>query len=175
MNNNIMASVLSAHVANETIKRMNANSSEEYAVENKHTREKEREEMEFGFIFGVLLGIAYLLTPSNKDAFIDSVYICFYLLCHMAVLSVSWNDKQSPRAIKTSLVLSSILALAMLTPFILDMDTQIHFREITWIVGGVELYREYTDYTNLIQIAIMDVFLLIDIVIPIYRLRKICH
>ena len=180
MNTMMNSTLLNAHAANEVLKRVNGSCScgcGGGCISTARTREKDREEMWFGFAVGVTLGIAYLLTPSHKDGFVDFFYIIFSLICGLSVNSVSLDEKQPKSAIKTSLVLSAILALVMFVPFILDMDTQIHFKEF---LGGVShndgpweyFYREYTDYTNIFQIGIMVIFCLIDVIIPIRELYK---
>ena len=182
----IYTTLLQAYVANETVKRVNniSSSSSCGIVENKHTREQDRFDMILLFMFGMFLGIGYLFEFSGsniKDSFLsgfwDCSYLMFYFICQLAVYGVSLDDKQPRKAIKTSLILSSVLALIMLVPFICDMDTQIHFRDVVsafGVVGGPMhyTYHEYTDYTNLIQIGIMVMFCLIDMVVPMYRLYK---
>ena len=126
---NFMTSmVLNAHVANETIKRVNGSSS---SYDNNVTQEEQREidrfEMKWLFCFGVMLGIWYLLSTAGKDSFIDFFYILAYLICQLAVGGFHWDSKQPVKAIKTSLILSSVLAIVMLVPFTLDADDAVSF------------------------------------------------
>lgn len=181
--NMMHSTVLHSQVINSTSSAVKGSTGGSGVIENKHTREHDREEMWFFFILGMFLGIGYLFFfPGSeiKDSFLeglwDGSYLMFCFLCHMAVAEVSWNDKQPKRAIKTSLVMSATLAVVMLVPFIMDMDTQIHFREF-WGGFGVNddmhyFYREYTNYTNLIQIGIMVIWCLYRTIKPLYRLYQ---
>lgn len=173
--NTMMSSVLNAHVANETRKAVRGNSGSCGCVENKHTREAERDDMWMCFLIGITLGIAYL-TIDEKNGLVDFFYLLIYTICQGSVYSLHWDDKQPAKAVKTSLVLSSILAVVMLVPFIMDMDTQIHFREC---MGGLGInasmhyvYRDYTDYSNLIEISVMLLFCVMSVVRPLYHLYK---
>ena len=169
--NTMANSVLNAHVANET-RAVSGNGS---CVENKHTREAERDDMWMCFLIGITLGIAYL-TIDEKNGLEDFFYLFIYTICQGSVYSLHWDDKQPAKAVKTSLVLSMILSLVMLVPFIMDMDTQIHFHEC---VGGFGIngsmhyvYRDYTDYSNLIEISVMLLFCVMSVVRPLYHLYK---
>ena len=183
--NMISSTVLNSHVANETAKAVRnsmTHTNDNDNIENTSTLEDELEnesvEMWALFFFGICLGIGYwfLMANGETDGFVDFIYMVFYFLCGMAVISVSLDDKQPVSAIKTSYILSAVLAVVMLTPFIMDMDTQIHFREV-WGGFGVNgnmhyFYNEYTDYTNYIQIGFMVLLYLIDVVLPLRRLYK---
>ena len=184
---NMMSStLLNTVVANQTVKSVR-NSSGSGFVENKHTRENDRFDMILLFMFGMFLGIGYLFEFSGsniKDSFLSGFWDCSYLMfcciCQLAVYVVSVDNKQSRRAIKTSLILSSILVATMLIPFIMDMDS-IYVHELVAGFGGGEvngeihmhyIYRDYTDVDQLMCITIMVIWCLSGTLIPLFKLYR---
>lgn len=115
MNNFMHSTILNSTVANQTVK--NVKDGVNTGCEN--TKEDDRFGMLMGFFFGVMLGVGYLLM-SESDGFIDFVYLFFYFICLMPIISVSWDDEQGDKVVKTALVLQAILSISMLVPFILD-------------------------------------------------------
>lgn len=179
--------ILNATVANQTRKAVCANNADG-CVENNHTRENDRDEMWLGFFFGLMLGIGYLLAFRGSDisdsflsVFWDGAYLMIYFICQLAVYGVSQDDKQPRKAIRTSLLLSSMLAVVMLVPFILDMNMNFNVHEFVAGVGGYvvghevhtsAIYHDYVDYGQILCVAIMVIWCAIDAIGPLFKLRK---
>ena len=138
--------VLNAHVANETVKAVSGNSACGCVKTKKEQREQDRLDMWAGFAFGAMLGIGYLLAPAGMDGIVDFFYVLFYIICQMPVACLHWDSEQPVKTIKTSLVLSSILAVVMLVPFALDADDTASFVMLSIFCLAETLYPLYHLY-----------------------------
>ena len=179
--NMIMHSVLTSHVANETQKAIrhssNASSNCEEYVETESSREDDRMDMWVAFILSMFMGIGYWFIPESETGlFVDTCYLIFYMIFQLPILFVILNNDQPRKAVKTALWMSMAVTLVMLVPFILSMDTTIHFRECMGGFGIGDkmyyLYRDHTDYTNLIEIGFMVLICLVGVIVPLRKLKK---
>ena len=168
-------SVLNAHVANETIKRVNGSSC---GVENKHII-KEKDEMWGVFGLSIIMSAFFCIAPFS-DPFMgwlfNLLYIVGCLTCFLGVYSVHWNEKQTKTTIKTSLVLSAILLPILMMPIFMNIDTQVNFHVC---VGGFGtegnmhyIYKDYTNYSGVIMFGISIVFCILGMLRPLYHLYK---
>ena len=118
---NLMHStLLNSTVANQVSKNVK-NSSNATGCEN--TKEDDRFEMWMGFGFGLMLSIGCWLI--QLDSFIGAVYLVFYLICKLAILTVAYDDEQDDKVVKTALKLSAILTVSMLLPLIASAKDQV--------------------------------------------------
>jgi hypothetical protein len=167
------STILNSSVANSTL-----NSVNNGPVLGSHkTREDDRGDMWMMFSFGVIFAIGYTFMMGSDSGFLDFCYLLFCFMCYMGTLCVSLDEKQSEKAIKTSLVLSSILSLIMLVPFVCDMSYAIRVPQSVMIthINGIteyEVLEYYVDYPQIINIVFMYMLLLCCSLLPLRELHK---
>ena len=167
--------VLNSTVANQTL-----NSVGNGPISGSHkTREDDRFEMWCAFVFGLTLAIGYSMIAifDETNGFIDFCYLMFYIVCLLGVSMVSLDEKQSKKAIKTSLILTSVLSLGMLVPFVCDMNynIMIPLTEVYSCRGGKteHFVLEYcVDIPQIIGIVFMYILLLCCSLSPLMTLRN---
>ncbi len=165
--------VLNSTVANQTL-----NSVGNGPLLGSHkTREDDRGDMWMMFSFGVIFAIGYTFMMGSDSGFLDFCYLLFCFICYMGTSSVSWDSKQPKKAVKTSLLLSSILAVVMLVPFVCDMNynIQVHEPIFGYLVGNGKwkyVYNDYINYPQVIGIVFMYVWMLCATICPLKELRN---
>ena len=165
--------VLNSTVANQTL-----NSVGNGPLLGSHkTREDDRGDMWMMFSFGVIFAIGYTFMMGSDSGFLDFCYLLFCFMCYMGTSSVSWDSKQPKKAVKTSLLLSSILAVVMLVPFVCDMNYNIMVPQSVMIthINGIteyEVLEYYVDYPQIINIVFMYMLLLSCSLLPLRELHK---
>lgn len=162
-----MSLILHSIVANSAI-----NTAKEFEGGSISSREDERLEMYSIFCFGIGLAIMYISEMGADSLFLDCVYLIFYSICHLAVASIWWDDKQPIKAKRHSLILSAILVSVMLIPFALDMNYTIHVHEVVGFWTWGPIYRDYIDYNQILCIGLTYMWILWHIYWPIKRLYK---
>lgn len=138
---NLMHStLLNSTVANQTVKNV-----KDGAATGENTKEDDRSDMKLFFFCGIMLGVFYLI--EKPYGLFDFFYMFMYFFCQLSIISVSWNDEQGEKVIKTSYILQAILSVCMLVPFILEIKdiVGIVFMSI-WCLGDtiyplVKLYK----------------------------------
>ena len=162
---------------------MEKNLENEEFITNDRTREEARCNMWFFFLSGCFLGLIYLwnIISSGKgvelDIFQCFFYISWYVLAMFFTYGVSLDETQSPKIIRMSLIMSIILTISMLIPFILSVGVG-HTFVITsgYLIGKDEhLSRtviEYIDIASIYAVGLMIIWCLVGIVIPMRRLHK---
>jgi hypothetical protein len=144
-------------------------------------QEKNRFDMWGGFCVGLVMSIFFAQARELfHEPFFGWLFVIIYvgmcIACFLPVYSIHWDDKQTKTTIKMSLVMSVILIPMMLMPFIMDIDTQVHFHKC---IGGFGtegnmhyIYRDYTNYSGVIMFGISIVFCILGMMRPLYHLYK---
>lgn len=166
------STILNSSVANSTLKSVNNGP----VLGSHKTREDDRFEMWAMFVTGVAFALGYTLIMGTDSGFLDFCYLFLYFICYMGTSSVSWDSKQPKKAVKTSLILSSLLTVIMLVPFICDMNynIQVHEQMYGYMIGNKweYVYNDYINYPQIIGIVFMYIWLICDTIQPLRTLRK---